>query len=327
MSNDRRAAIKKLKAFYLSPKMDIGDFRVKINETFSEVFLPNNVDLEEKVLRGTKYDIISPEMYASNRVLLYIHGGSFVAGSRSSYRPFVSALANATASKAYLPEFRLAPAHPFPAGLEDVQQIFQSIYIETETNLSLMTNSDDFSKTPEFIIMADSSGVSIALALLYGLEQKFRDCVRQVILFSPWLDFSEDNPIFKNKKVCDEIFTADSVRLCTEHYTYQENWKSPLVSPLKATDEQLKNFPPVYIQMGENELYSDDAARFQAMLKAAGSKCEIDEWAKMPPLFQLADAELSESHLAVEKIGRLITAKDHSNESVREINLELERSL
>ena len=108
MGNNRRAAIKKLKSFYLSPKMDINDFRAKINENFSEVFLPNNVELEEKVHRGTKYDILSPEMFASNRVLLYIHGGSFVGGSRASYRAFVSALANATASKAYLPEFRLA---------------------------------------------------------------------------------------------------------------------------------------------------------------------------------------------------------------------------
>ena len=326
MGNDRRAAIKKLKSFYLSPKVDINDFRAKIDENFSETFLPNNVDLEEKVLRGTKYDIISPEMYASNRVLLYIHGGSFVGGSRASYRAFVSALANATASKAYLPEFRLAPAHPFPAGLEDVQILFNAVYAETEATLSIMTNTTGNSASPEFIIMADSSGASIALALLYKMEQKFRESVKQVVLFSPWLDFYEENPIFKSKKVSDEIFTADSVRLSTEHYTYQENWKNPLVSPLQVSGETLQNFPPVYIQSGENEIYAKDALKFQEMLKSAGSKCEIDIWKKMPPLFQLTDENLSEAHLAVEKIGKLITAKDYSGESVREIQLELERN-
>ena len=55
-------------------------------------------------------------------------------------------------------------------------------------------------------------------------------------------------------------------------------------------------------------------------------KCELDIWKKMMPMFQLADEELSESHLAIEKIGKLITAKDHSDESVREIQLQLERS-
>lgn len=318
MANDRRAAVKKLKSFYLSPKTDINDFRAKINDTFSSVFLPNNVDLEDKVHRGTKYDILSPEIFASNRILLYVHGGSFVGGSRLSYRPFVASLAHATSSKAYLPEFRLAPAHPFPAGLEDVQLVFQEAYSETEKTL---TDSE-----PEFIIAADTSGASIALALLYGLEDKFRRAVKQVILFSPWLDFSEENEIFKNKKVSDEIFTAESIRLCAEHYTYSENWKNPLVSPLFADRNLLSDFPPVFIQTGEKEIYHKSILKFQAMINAAGSSCEIDVWPKMPPLFQLADEELSESHLAVEKIGKLITAKDRKNESVKEILLELERN-
>ena len=323
MGSDKRAAIKKLKCFYLSPKIDINDFRSRINETFSSIFLPNNVDCEEKFCRITKYDVLSPEMFASNRILLYVHGGSFVGGSKEAYRPFVAALANATSSKAFLPDFRLAPAHPFPSSLEDVQEVFQAIYTETETTLSL--NSDE--KEPEVILVADTSGASIVLALLFGLKGKMRSSIRQLVLFSPWLDFSEENEIFKSKKASDEIFTADSVRLASENYTYQENWKNPLVSPIKATRDMLSDFPPVFIQMGEKELFNDEAFAFQAMLKGLGGKCDIDIWKKMPPLFQMADEELCESHLAVEKVGKLITSKDHSHESVREIQLELERSL
>lgn len=326
MSNDRRAAVKKLRSLHLSPKIDINDFRARINENFSSVFLPNNVECEEKIYRGTKCDIILPEMYASNRVLLYVHGGSFVGGSRAAYRPFVSALSNATASKAYLPEFRLAPAHPYPASLEDVQEIFKSVYIETETALSLNPEVETFSKTPEILVMADTSGASIALALLYGLQDKFRESVRHVVLFSPWLDFGEDNEIFTAKKMSDEIFTADSVRLASEHYTYQKNWGNPLVSPLRVSREQLAGFPPVYIQLGEKEIFYHDARQFQAMIRNAGGSCELDVWKKMMPMFQLADEHLNEAHLAVERVGKLITAKDHSHESVREIQLTLERS-
>ena len=208
-----------------------------------------------------------------------------------------------------------------------MQQVFQSIYIETETALSLTAEGEGFAKVPEILIMADTSGASIALALLYSLKGKFREAVRQVVLFSPWLDFSEDNDMFMSKKVSDEIFTADSVRLCSEHYTYQENWKNPLVSPLKATRDVLLDFPDVYIQMGEKEIFYDDAVMFQSMLKNLNRTCELDVWKGMMPMFQLADEYLCEAHLAVEKIGQLITAKKHSDESVREINLELERSL
>lgn len=326
MANDRRAAIKKLKSLYLSPKIDINDFRAKINETFSSVFLPNNVEREEKKYKNIKCDVLFPEMYASNRVLFYVHGGSFVAGSREAYRPFAAALANATASKTYLPEFRLAPAHPFPAALEDVQEVFRDVYAETQNSLALNADSVGGSKEPEIIIAADTSGASIALALIFGLSSEIRSSIRQIILMSPWLDFSEENEIYKNKKVSDEVFTADSIRLASEHYTYQENWENPKVSPLKAGRDLLEHFPPVFIQLGEKEIFNDSAFVFKEMLKSVACKCEIDIWKNMMPMFQLADDELSEAHLAVEKIGKLITAKDYSDESVREIQLKLERS-
>ena len=325
MNNDRRAAVKKLRNFYLSPKIEIEDFRRRIDDAFSAVFLPNNVDCEERLCGGVKCDVLSPVMFSSNRVLLYVHGGSFVAGSRSSYRPFVAALANATASKAFLPEFRLAPAHPFPAASEDIQNVFQSIFIEVETALS-MSSDDDSEKKPEILIMADTSGASIAMSLLFGLKENFRSAIRQVILFSPWLDFSPDNDMFTSKKVADEVFTADSVRYAVENYTHQENFQNPLVSPLKAGRDLILDFPPVYIQMGEKEIFYDDAVMFQSMLRNIGRKCELDVTKGMMPMFQMADEYLNEAHLAVEKIGRLITAKDHSNESVREIQLELERN-
>nr|MCR4823301.1 alpha/beta hydrolase [Treponema sp.] len=272
-------------------------------------------------------DILSPEMFSSNRILLYVHGGSFVGGSRQAFRPFVAALANATASKAYLPDFRLPPAHPYPAGLEDLKIVFQSMYSETETALSLSASGEAFAKKPEIILMADTSGASLALALLFSLSSEQKSSIRQLVLFSPWLDFSEDNDMFTSKKVSDEIFTADSVRLCAEHYTHADNWQKPFVSPLKADRSLLLDFPPLYIQMGEKEIFYDDAVTFQSMLRNIGRKCELERWKNMMPMFQMADEYLSEAHLAVEKVGKLITAKDYSDESVREINLELERSL
>lgn len=329
MSNDRKAAIKKLRNLCISQKTDISEFRNRIDGTFSSVFLPNSVEYSEQQYGSVICDVLSPELFASNRILLYIHGGSFVGGSRCSYRSFVSALAHATASKAVVPEFRLAPAHPFPASLEDVQSVFSALSTETELSLRFSSgstaNGTNQDKKPEFLIMADTSGASIATALVFSLNDSLRKTIKQVVFFSPWLDFSEDNDLFTTKKASDEVFTAASVRFASENYTYQENWKNPLVSPLKATRDMLASFPPLYIQMGKKELFHSDAVMFQSMLRNGKAKCEIDIWKKMMPLFQLADEFLEESHLAVEKIGRLITEKDHSEESIREIQLVLEK--
>ncbi|MBQ0051645.1 MAG: alpha/beta hydrolase [Treponema sp.] len=312
-SKDRQNAIKKLKALLFTPKTDVTSFRQKIDATFSSVFLPNNVDCTEKEFGGVKCDVLMPEICSSNRIMLYIHGGSFVAGSRVSARPFAASLANAIAGKVIVPEIRLAPAYPFPAALEDVQAVFERVY--TEQNVALVMNqSENSPKIPEIIIASDTSGASIALPFVYGLKENYRAAIKKILLFSPWLSLSADDDMFIGKKVCDEVFTADSVRLSAEHYTYQENWSNPLVSPIKATREMLLGLPPVYIQMGEKEIYYDDVISFHSILTNTGVQCDLDIWPEMMPMFQLADEHLKESHLAIEKIGKLFTTQKRDDE-------------
>ncbi len=322
---ERQSAIKKLKNLNFTSKIDVYNFRDRLDKIFSTVFLPNHVELSEKQYGKVKCDVLIPEIYSTNRILIYIHGGSFVGGSRKSTRAFAAALANATASRTVVPEFRLAPAHPFPAPLEDIQSVFQAVYTELSLSLSV-SDSSESEKQPEILIAADTSGAVFAMALAFTLKSIFKKVVRQIILFSPWLDLSEDSDKFSIKKNSDDVFTADSIRLCSEHLTFQENWKKPLISPLKASRELLLDLPPVFIQMGEKELFYDDAVVFQSMLKNVGCECVLDVWKGMMPMFQLADEFLSESHLAVEKIGKMITNQDHSNESVYDIGLVLEKS-
>lgn len=312
-SKNRQGAIKKLKTLLFTPKSELESFRQKIDETFSSVYLPNGVELKEKNYGGIKCDVLSPELYASNRVLIYVHGGSFVAGSRASYRPFASTLANACAAKVVLPEFRLAPAFPFPNGLEDVEAVFQNVFTEQSVSLSL-SDDDGSPKNPELIIAADTTGASLALPAVSQSDKKFKSSVKKIVLFSPWLNFAEDDEMFTQKKVQDEVFTADSIRLCAENYTYEENWKNPLVSPLKMTQEMLSDFPEVFIQCGKKEIFYDDDVIFSDILKNAGVKCELDVWENMMSAFVLADDFLEESHLAVEKVGKMFTQQSSGDE-------------
>ena len=317
-SKDRQNAVKKLKAFLLSPKSEIDSFRQKIDDTFSSVYLPNNVECEEKEYGKIKCDVLYPEIYAVNRAVFYIHGGSFVAGSRKSYRPFAASLGNACAAKVILPEFRLAPAFPFPNALEDVQSAFRHLYAQMSVSLSLEQNEDS-EKEPEIIIAADSTGASIALAMAFQLDEKIKSSIKKIVLFSPWLNIAEDDEMFSEKKASDEVFTAESVRLCAENYTYQENWKNPLVSPLKASREMISQLPDVFIQCGDKEIFYDDYVVFSDMLKNDGVKCELDVWKNMMPLFQLADDFLKESHLAVEKIGKMFTTQEDEESDEKNI--------
>ena len=323
-SRDRQQAVKKLHCFWFGPKVEVKNFREKIENTFATVFLPNQVECTSREYGGIKCDVLCPEIYNSKKILLYVHGGSFVGGSAASYRSFCASLANATSCRVVVPEFRLPPSHPYPAAVEDVQSAFRAMFTEEQIARSLDSGSGSL---PEIVVAADTSGASIALALMLTLKDKFRQAVSHVVLFSPWLDISADSKKLTAKKSADEIFTGEAVNRSAEMYTYQDNRTNPMVSPLLASQTQLSGFPPVFIQCGEKELFLDDAEEFALKVREAGGSCELDVWKGMMPLFQLADEELSESHLAVEKVGHLVTERFvRRDESVKDIVLTLEQT-
>lgn len=312
--DDRRSAIKKLKTLIYSTKQDIEVFRANLEKRFSEVLLPNHVEVTEQVHSGIDCDLLMPEIYSSRKIMIYIHGGSFVGGSRKVYRGFCSTIAAATSCRVVVPEFHLAPSNAFPQGVEDLQGVFRSVFTDEQIACSLDTSDNKKNDLPEIILCADGSGASMAIALILSLREKFRSCISNLILFSPWLNLSPSSPLINGKKVHDELMTGDCLRCSGDVYTYSGNLENPLVSPIFASVEELAGFPPVYIQMGEKEILLEDVKTFQEILKKAEIPCTLDITKDMMFMFQMADEYLSEAHLAIERIGKLITYKNEEQD-------------
>lgn len=323
MQDNTRGAIKHLKHLVYSPKIPIDSFRTKMKKEFSSVFLPNKVELTQYNYANINCDILVPELYSSNRILLYIHGGCYVGGSRESYRTFCSSLASKAFSRVVVPEYRLSPEYKYPCAIEDIQSVFRALFTEEQIACSL--NSDDGKSIyPEFILVADGSAASLVFSLLFNLRDKYLSCIKNVILFSPWLDVSESSRILSAKKMSDKVLSADIIRYCSQEYTYAANTNSPSISPLLAEDEMLKNLPPIFIQMGEDEILLEDAKYFIERLKECGNECTLDVWKNMMYMFQMADSYLSCSHLAMDKVGRIIT---NHNEGLEKVKIENQPTL
>ena len=326
--NDRKGAIKKLKLLTFGSKSNVDTFRAKLDEGFKTVFLPNGVERTEYKYGTVECDILAPEIYASNRVMLYIHGGSYVGGSRTAYASFCASLATKCFCRVVVPEYRLAPAFPYPAANEDIQTVFKALFTEEQIACSLNAEKGAKPQMPEIVIAADSSAASIACSLIFNLRERYRSCITHVVLFSPWLDISNCSKLITTKKISDEVMSGDVLRKSSSIYTYESNTSSPLVSPLLAGDEALQNFPPVFIQMGEKEILLEDAKEFCDNLRAAGNVCELDVWPNMMFMFQMADEYLHESHLALDKVGKIVTADTAGKEAVQiENKPRLEQSL
>lgn len=319
--NDRRGAVKLLKNLVCNSKTEIEVFRKRFDDSFNTVFLPNGVENSPANYGGIECDVLSPVLYASNRVMIYIHGGCFSGGSKKAYRSLCSSLAAKCCCRVIVPEFRLAPSNPYPAAPEDIQGVFRSVFTEEQVACSLDAKKGTNS-LPEIIICADGSGASIACSLIFNLREKYRSCIKQIVFFSPWLNLSPDSKLLTTRKICDEVMSGDVLRKASMDYTFAGNLKSPFVSPVFAEDSMLKNFPPVFIQMGEKEILLEDAKLFSKKLLDSKNKCVLDVWPKMMFMFQMADEFLNESHLALDKIGQIVTKNFGGESLTKSIKIE-----
>ena len=169
MCADTKKAVKKIKHLIFTPSADVEKFRQKLNEEFTVSILPNRVERQRLIIDSVECDIFTPEVYASNRVLLYVHGGSFVGGSCAAWGNFCASLANASCTKIVLPEIHLAPQYPFPAALEDLKAVIKKLYTEND----------------RIIIAGDGSGTSIAVALVLSIKEKFRGVGKNAVKIQP----------------------------------------------------------------------------------------------------------------------------------------------
>ena len=320
MSDNRRAAVKKLRKLVIEPKEDVEAYRARFEETLSEVFLPNHVERVEHSYGDVASDILIPELSSVSKIIFYIHGGSFAAGSRVSYRTFCASLANSCSCRLVLPEFRLAPKHPFPAAIDDVLTVYRALREE-------IVASRSYAPDGNIILAADGSGASIAMALMQRLDEEERSSIARILLFSPWLDFSAEDEIIANKRLHDDIITGDKLHRAVDVYTYASNFRNPLVSPLCALPEAFKGFPPIHIQMGGDEILTRQAVAFKQLAREAGVDTMLDTWPGMMFMFQMADEFLNDSHLALDKIGRMIGGKPAVAYEDEETKAERERIL
>lgn len=319
VKNNRRGAIKRLKLLTFNSKSTVENFRSKMEKEFKTVFLPNKVECAEYKYGNVVCDVLSPEIYSSKRIMIYIHGGCFVGGSRSTYRDFCSSIASKSYSRVVVPEYRLAPENQYPSALDDIQNVFRSVFTEEQIACSLNSEPGKI-VLPEIILAADTSAATLACSLLFNLRDKYRNCIKHVVLFSPWLDVSPQSEILTAKKAVDEVMSADVIKNSCSNYTYVANTANPSLSPLLADDEMLKNFPPVFIQMGQKEILLNDAKKFCQRLLDNGNECVLDVWPNMMYMFQMADKYLNDSHLALDKVGKIVTNYTAGEKAIEIIN-------
>ncbi len=179
--------------------------------------------------------------------LLYLHGGGYVSGSAFAYRPLAGAIASATGTCVLVPDYRLAPEHPFPAAVEDAVAAYRW----------LLRNTDP----ARVVVAGDSSGAGLVLSLLLSAEAEGLPMPAGAVLMCPTSDptgggMPDDDDAPHEDRA--PHLPPDQVRRIFAHYLSGHPVDDPLVAPLLA---DLTGLPPLLIQAGSGDPAVTDARR------------------------------------------------------------------
>jgi acetyl esterase/lipase len=241
-------------------------------ESFEQVlaqFPPTDgVDFEDVIIGGRNAVRCVPEGSNPHSIILYLHGGGYVAGSAHGYRHLCARLAKLVGAPAFVLEYRLAPEHRFPAALDDAVAAYRSL-IETGT------------EPKSIVIIGDSAGGGLTVATLVALRDASLPLPAGAALISPWTDLEGTGASVVEKADADPILAADTIPSMAAYYLGDQSPRLPLASPIHA---DLTGLPPLLIQVGEDEILLDDARRLAEHAKAAGVDVSLRIW---PGLFHV----------------------------------------
>ncbi|MFO1019788.1 MAG: alpha/beta hydrolase [Planctomycetales bacterium] len=225
--------------------------------------------------------------------LLYLHGGGWVSGSGGNYLPLAADISLAAKCAVLLPDYRLAPEHPFPAGLEDC----------VEAHQWLIGNGPAGPRAAKATFIAgDSAGGNLTLATLLALRDRKRPLPAGGIPLSAATDFTLASPSLK--EVPDPIISARTMPEFRDRYLVKTDPRNPLASPVFG---DYHGIPSLLIQVGEEEMLRDDSIRVAKKAVADGVAVKLEIWPGMVHVFQVRG--LPESRDAIQRIAEFIRSK------------------
>ena len=220
-------------------------------------------------------------------VVLYFHGGGFIAGSVDISRFFAAQFAQRIKTPFLLFEYGLAPEKPFPEAINDAISVYQWL-VDVK---GIAPNRIAF--------FGESAGGGLVFATLVKLRERGLELPATAVCLSPWLDLTLTGESMITKAEKDPILSLEEMEFLVQQYVGNNNPENPLISPLYA---DLKGLPPIFIQVGTSEMILDDSLRIAKKAEEAGVDVTLDVWEDMPHVFSLFFQFTPESRDAIDRV-------------------------
>jgi monoterpene epsilon-lactone hydrolase len=255
------------------------------------VAAPAGIAYEADEVGGVSGWWCRPHDARPKQAVMHIHGGWFNFGSAKAFRNFVGHIAAYAGVAVFVPDYRLAPEHPFPAAVEDIRACYFGLA------------DRDFSK---IAVTGDSAGGNLALGLLVYLasdvDARGNGLVGGVAL-SPVTDLALSGDSWETRAEADPLFVQPQAAALAKSYLAGHDAIDPFASPLYA---DLKGLAPIRVHVGNDEVLLDDSARFVERAIEAGVDARLDVWEGMIHGFLGSVGRLAASTAALQLLGEFL---------------------
>ncbi len=291
MASPQAAAIDNLfdgfvAALSANPQMGIDELRDMLEKCGDLAADPGGVDYLEADAKGTPCLWAVPKGAAQDRVLLCLHGGGCVTGSRFSHRKLFAHIAKAVGCRALILDYGRAPEHQHPSQVNECVKVYEWLLAQGIKPAHIAT-------------VGDSAGGNLCTTMVLGAKAAGLPLPAAVMPLSPWYDMEGTAPSFETNAKVERLISKEMSVNMAQLYIGTTSPRDPLVNPLFA---DFSGYPPTYIQVGGYEAIMDDALRVAARAKAAGVEVRCDVFPEMQHVFQFMAGRAPEADDAIAKL-------------------------
>ena len=298
MASPQAAAIDQLfdsfvAALGANPQMGLEELRDMLEKCGDLAADPGGVDYLEADAQGTPCLWAVPKGASPDRVLLCLHGGGCVTGSRFSHRKLFAHIAKAVGCRALIVDYARAPEQQHPAQVNECVKVYEWLLAQGI-------------KPAHIASVGDSAGGNLCTTLVLGAKARGLPLPAAVMPLSPWYDMEATAPSFETNAKVERLISKEMSLNMAQMFLGSSSPRDPLANPLFA---DFAGYPPTYIQVGGYEVIIDDALRVAARAKAAGVEVHCEVFPEMQHVFQFMAGRAPEADDAIRKLAAWVKPK------------------
>lgn len=247
---------------------------------------PADVRTENVIAGSAPATWVDVEGARADRVVLYLHGGAFVAETPVFHAALLARICREAGARGLMLSYRLAPEHPYPAALDDCMAAYRWLLAQGF-------------EAGRIVVAGDSAGGNLTLALLLRARDEGLALPAGAVALSPVADFTFSGDSVQRNDGVDDMFSADMMDALVPVYLPQRALSThPHVSPVFGNFDGM---PPLLLVVGSTELLLDDSVRVAHRCASA----QLLVWDGMPHVFPAFDF-LPQARDATQRIGRFM---------------------